>query len=240
MRHSEAVNSELMQLIEHIVTSATERNSDKTIEEALSWLRRHCRCKRALFYQFKGPILVTCLSSNVDPLWRDFYRQGRLLMDDPVIRSYRDKLGFLDWKEAFAVHPPTPTFGEMVAEFDLLPGASYAWCHTVGPHQGVISVCSLGAMSRGLNNNDRYILSNLVPVLHRVSKGRKFKSLALTDKELGILKWACAGKTAWEIGVIRGISEATVKFHLKSIYAKLGVANRAQAVGEALLQGLIV
>ncbi|WP_397448884.1 helix-turn-helix transcriptional regulator [Pseudomonas sp. NA-150] len=239
MGRIETANSELEQLVEQIVASVTEHSGDKAIGDTLRWLRRHCRCKRALFYQFKGPILVTCTSSNVDPLWCDFYRQGRMLMDDPIIRSYRDKLGFLDWNEAFARHPPTPTFKHMVEEFDLLPGASYAYSHYVGPQQGVISVCSLGGMNRRLNSKDRYLLSHLVPVLHMAGKGRKFTNPTLTDKELEILKWACAGKTAWEIGIIREISEATVKFHLKSIYAKLGVANRAQAVGEALLQGLI-
>lgn len=55
----------------------------------------------------------------------------------------------------------------------------------------------------------------------------------LSEKELEILYWAKAGKTVWEISVIRDISEATVKFHLSNIYSKLEVTNRAQAVGEA-------
>jgi DNA-binding CsgD family transcriptional regulator len=35
------------------------------------------------------------------------------------------------------------------------------------------------------------------------------------------------------------LSEATVKTHLEHIYKKLGVPDRASAVGEALRQGLI-
>ena len=35
------------------------------------------------------------------------------------------------------------------------------------------------------------------------------------------------------------ISEATVKTHLEHIYRKLGVADRASAVGEALRTGLV-
>jgi LuxR family transcriptional regulator len=70
-------------------------------------------------------------------------------------------------------------------------------------------------------------------------RGRKFHAKALSEKELEVLKWARAGKTAWEIGIIREISEATVKYHFKSIYSKLGVSNRAQAVGEALYQGIL-
>lgn len=62
---------------------------------------------------------------------------------------------------------------------------------------------------------------------------------ALTEKELEVLRWARAGKTVWEISKIREISQATVKFHLRNIYIKLGVANRAHAVGEAVNRGLL-
>ena len=39
--------------------------------------------------------------------------------------------------------------------------------------------------------------------------------------------------------MIRAISEATVKFHLRNIYIKLSVSNRAQAVGEAVKRGVL-
>jgi DNA-binding CsgD family transcriptional regulator len=67
----------------------------------------------------------------------------------------------------------------------------------------------------------------------------KFGGKQLSVKELDVLKWACAGKTAWEIALICNVSESTVKFHLRNIYSKLGVSNRAQAVSEAHLRGLL-
>lgn len=60
----------------------------------------------------------------------------------------------------------------------------------------------------------------------------------LTPTELEILRWAAEGKTVWEISQIRATSEATVKFHLRNIYAKLEVTNRVQAMNEAARQGL--
>ena len=59
----------------------------------------------------------------------------------------------------------------------------------------------------------------------------------LSEKELEILYWAKRGKTVWEISVIRSISQATVKFHLGKMYAKLEVRKGAQAVGEAGKRG---
>lgn len=60
----------------------------------------------------------------------------------------------------------------------------------------------------------------------------------LTPTEQEILRWACEGKTVWEISQIRATSEATVKFHLRNIYGKLEVSNRVQAMNEAGRQGL--
>ncbi|NRB42925.1 MAG: helix-turn-helix transcriptional regulator [Pseudomonadales bacterium] len=52
----------------------------------------------------------------------------------------------------------------------------------------------------------------------------------LTAREREILCWAAEGKTNWDIGMILGISERTVKFHFSNIFLKLSVQNRPQAV----------
>lgn len=240
MSRTKTLNADLTQLIQQMVVSTTERNGDKAIAKALNWLRYQCGCERAMFYQFKGSVLLTCITSNVDRVWSDVYRHGRLMMDDPVIRSYRDRLGFLDWDLAFEQHPPSPTYKEVVEDYHLTPGVSYGYSNEVRvSRRRVVTVCSLNSMTRAVSDEDKYLLSSLVPILHMAGKGRKLQVKTLTDKELEVLKWARAGKTSWEIGIIRAISESTVKYHFKSIYSKLGVSNRAQAVGEALYQGII-
>ena len=55
---------------------------------------------------------------------------------------------------------------------------------------------------------------------------------ALSERERQIMVWVAIGKTNPEIGSILCISEFTVKNHMKSIFAKLDVTNRAQAVGK--------
>lgn len=60
----------------------------------------------------------------------------------------------------------------------------------------------------------------------------------LSGREREILEWVRLGKTNIEIGMILGISSFTVKNHLKRIFQKINVSNRAQAVGklESLLR----
>lgn len=55
---------------------------------------------------------------------------------------------------------------------------------------------------------------------------------ALSEREREIMRWVALGKTNPEIGCILSISEFTVKNHMKSIFAKLDVTNRAQAVAK--------
>lgn len=55
---------------------------------------------------------------------------------------------------------------------------------------------------------------------------------ALSERERQIMAWVALGKTNPEIGCILDISEFTVKNHMKSIFSKLDVSNRAQAVAK--------
>jgi DNA-binding CsgD family transcriptional regulator len=59
---------------------------------------------------------------------------------------------------------------------------------------------------------------------------RRYAAGALSERERQIMAWVAQGKTNPEIGCILQISEFTVKNHLKSIFSKLDVTNRAQAV----------
>jgi DNA-binding CsgD family transcriptional regulator len=65
------------------------------------------------------------------------------------------------------------------------------------------------------------------------------KLLTLTPKQRECLSWVSQGKSSWDIGVILGISENTVNFHLKEILRKLGTSSRTVAVVKAIRLGLI-
>jgi transcriptional regulator EpsA len=54
---------------------------------------------------------------------------------------------------------------------------------------------------------------------------------SLSQREEEVLQWVALGKTNAEIGRILVISEFTIKNHLRNIFKKLNVSNRAQAVG---------
>jgi DNA-binding NarL/FixJ family response regulator len=67
-----------------------------------------------------------------------------------------------------------------------------------------------------------------------------FGDATLSPRELEILRMIAEGLGNKEIASKLRISDHTVKFHISSIFAKLGAANRAEAVTLGIRQGLIM
>jgi len=65
-------------------------------------------------------------------------------------------------------------------------------------------------------------------------KPEQLEALGLTPREAEVLFWVARGKTNDEIATVLGIGLSTVKKHLESTYAKLGVENRTTAAAMAL------
>ncbi|MEO7135887.1 MAG: helix-turn-helix transcriptional regulator [Vicinamibacterales bacterium] len=61
----------------------------------------------------------------------------------------------------------------------------------------------------------------------------------LTTREHGVLALVADGLPNREIASALAISEHTVKFHLASIFGKLGVSTRTEAVQRGLRLGVI-
>ncbi len=62
---------------------------------------------------------------------------------------------------------------------------------------------------------------------------------ALSPREIDVLQRMAVGKSNKEIGAELFISEGTVKTHIKSIFSKLDVVSRTEAVATANRRGLI-
>lgn len=78
---------------------------------------------------------------------------------------------------------------------------------------------------------------------HNEARGRPRSNTAppttLTRREVQCLRWAAAGKTDSEIGIILDVSVSTVRFHLRNAAAKLGATGRAQSIQVAAGLGYV-
>ena len=77
------------------------------------------------------------------------------------------------------------------------------------------------------------------PTLLFESESEPLSHGPLTGRESEVLGLLARGLANKQIAVALGISEHTVKFHVSSIYTKLNVTNRTEAVREGLRGGWI-
>ena len=95
--------------------------------------------------------------------------------------------------------------------------------------------------------------SDLVAAIRAVNAGRKYVPAEiamelsarlgdqeLSGRELEVLRMVAAGCSNKRIGADLGISEQTVKGHLKNIMGKLSATDRTHAVTIAVQRGIIV
>ncbi|HCJ22026.1 MAG TPA: LuxR family transcriptional regulator, partial [Erythrobacter sp.] len=114
---------------------------------------------------------------------------------------------------------------------------------TFGPRQH-IAVFSITM----IDHEDRIAHAD-VPILHSVAQATHLRidQLAseeverphLAPREITILHWIARGKSNEEIAMILGNKRPTIATHIKRIFAKLDVTDRASAAVKGLKFGLI-
>ena len=78
------------------------------------------------------------------------------------------------------------------------------------------------------------VLDRLTELSRRAPSGDE-----LSERELEVLRLMAKGAANKEIGAQLSIAQSTVKTHITSIFQKLGVNDRTEAVTEALKKGII-
>ena len=94
--------------------------------------------------------------------------------------------------------------------------------------------------------------TELLDAIHNVHRGKRHLDRevaaeiamhvvddALSEREIAVLRHVAVGQANKEIARSMALSEETVKAHLKSIFAKLDVADRTHAVTVAARRGII-
>ena len=76
-------------------------------------------------------------------------------------------------------------------------------------------------------------------IIEEIQARAERHTLDLTERERSVLELAVKGLTVGGMGKQLHLSPATIKVHLSTLYAKLGVSDRASAVAEAIRRGLV-
>lgn len=177
--------------------------------------------------------------------WIRLYWQNGYFEVDPVFQTALQKPGTQHWGTIYreASSPKQREFMAAAKEFGLGDGITTG---SADPACRVATFCSFASA-------DSVDAAQYVPLVEYFgyyvhmallrtapakaqSMDRCVKQLTL--RELTILNWVKNGKTNWEIAQIMGVTERTIRFHVESIFSKLDVTSRSQAVATAIEHGL--
>lgn len=177
--------------------------------------------------------------------WLYMYWKNGFADVDPVFKSALKSPGTQHWQEIYQ-NMSSEKEQEFIAtarQFGLRDGITTG---SVDQACGVATFCSF-ASEQPLDAKrvmpvveylGYYIHMALLRTTPKAAPATNRCVKELSSREVTILNWMKNGKTNWEIGKILGVSERTVRFHIESIFSKLEVTSRSQAVATAIEHGL--
>ncbi len=104
-------------------------------------------------------------------------------------------------------------------------------------------VKAIRAAAKGESFLHPTIAGKILTEFSHMAEGRGKKTTKgksdLTEREHGVLEYIAEGKTNKEIANALGISEKTVKNHVRNIFHKMDVVDRTQAAIQGIRRGII-
>ncbi|MCP9454787.1 MAG: LuxR family transcriptional regulator [Nitrospira sp.] len=189
------------------------------------------------------------VNANFPDEWLYRYWKNSFMEVDPIFKSALETPGTRHWQTVYQSQSPSEherDFIETARQFGLCDGVTTG---SIDQTCKLVTFCSF-ATEHAIEATEAerllplidYLGSHLHLALLRVAPKTSPKTdrciKELTSREVTILNWMKNGKTNWEIGKILGVSERTVRFHIESIFSKLEVTSRSQAVAIAIEHGL--
>jgi LuxR family transcriptional regulator, activator of conjugal transfer of Ti plasmids len=179
------------------------------------------------------------LISTYPPAWTTHYLKSHYERLDPVIRRALRGTEPFEWGDSIS------SWGLSEAQHQLFEeaakfGIRYGFTIPIHDGRGPVAAVTFASDEHGLTfrrcvAGHRHVLQLMAMYFH-ASVRRKLRSdrvvdgVSLSPREFQCLEWSAAGKSAWEIGRILGISRRTAAFHLDNARAKLGVSSLHQAI----------
>ena len=183
------------------------------------------------------PAAIQEINVSYPAEWTDIYRSQNYMEVDPLISS--GQTGLVYWKDLYNRIPPDQEFYSQAKSFGLSNGFSH-----IISNQRLFGLMSVADVKLANSPRNRAIIHNLAPHFHQLVQFLTHKQARenvprLTPREREVLLWAMEGKSNWEISVILGISQESIKGHIANILRKLDASNRAHAVAIAMQYDLL-
>lgn len=200
-------------------------------------------CSYVLQTPFESGKPNTTWSSTYPRPWLEHYFANNYLSIDTLIRRVVAAPSPIVWSDD--VFQTERSFWEAARSHQIRHG----WGLATHGKYGTRAVLSLARSSEKVTERELestegklvWLAHSALGLLNATNTARfgSHAHVELTPREREVLRWTSAGKTTQEIGIILGISERAVTFHVSNCLVKLNVANKTQAVSTATLLDLL-
>ncbi|RYM64494.1 hypothetical protein BSQ98_10625 [Serratia liquefaciens] len=188
----------------------------------------------------RDPIKIVIINNHPD--WFDIYTQNAYQFIDPVVIKALEQVEDFSWDDKISITSQLrlSRIFDDGKKHNIKRGHSFI-LHDNSNNLAVLSILEgdsgVGAMNACIENH-RETLQYLLICLHQKmltlyqdeTRDALGAADVLTARESEILFWSSSGKTYKEIALICGITQSTVKYHMRNIVSKLGVANAKHAI----------
>lgn len=238
-------------VVERFVDQSASVRSVGELLDCLSQVRRHLGYEHFAYgglglpdADWRYPELPPAIVVDYPADWIGRYVEKRYLSADPVLRLSPSAVADFTWTELGPISEREQLVMNECADIGLSTGLTIP-IH--GP-RGAIHVVSFAGARGQVEQPTPTVraMLRLIAVQFHVAYTRLESSSspaqwagALTVREREMLLWAARGKSCWDTGVILGLSEHTVRFHLRNAMEKLQTASKIVAVVKAITLGLI-
>ena len=226
--------------IDRLMESISDGELHLAMEAAASAFDLSCFAYLALPQASKGNAR---LISNYPTQWTTHYLRSHYERLDPVI------IRVLQDTEPFQWGPRGHPAPLSASQLQLLDDAAYfgiRYGFTIPIHDGRSPIAAVtfatghrNAAFRRCVERHKHVFQLMALCFHvhaqRAILGKVVDGAALSPREIECLRWAMRGKSAWDIGMILGISQRTAAFHLNNAKLKLRVRTIQQAVARLAL-----
>lgn len=165
----------------------------------------------------------------------DFYKQ-----DAAATQSHSSTMPVV-WTDD--LYREVPQFRELACAHGLRHGWTQS-VHDPQHNESQLSVCRpLGEVSISelydKAGKVQWLCHTLHAIISEYHLAKLSAPLKMSEREIEVLKWSAAGKTAADVACILSLSQSTVNFHIRSVITKTNAANKAGAIAIAMMRGLI-
>ncbi|MES2299299.1 MAG: LuxR family transcriptional regulator [Pseudomonadota bacterium] len=183
------------------------------------------------------------LLNNYPAEWQQRYAQENYLAVDPTVAHGMRSVAPVVWSQ------PTNADSQTFWDDARGHGLKVGWAQSSFNAQGSVGMLTLARsgdeLSQAELRENSMCMSWLVHAAHEAvtrivsTPDDPERRVALTAREIEVLRWTADGKTSGEVGQIMDISERTVNFHINNSLEKLNANNKTAGVIKAAMRRLL-